>query len=936
MDYEALVAKFGQAQADLIMDQFAADPRLTQFTPQKLNMMAQDAAYAARHGSITETPMSIGRFIEDGWVSGLMQIGIGEDTARDIGQGVRSVSSFMPITGEIEGFESAEDAFYRADTALEQENYAAASINFGLGAVEGALSIIGAAGITKAPVSFVRNATRKAANSMLDHIAAAPRTLNTPNFKNFQLEPSSAVEKAAQEYARRSGVPYYPPNEYAPVNKDFAREVADEYALRGHDPSNPLVRAAYGDLRDELYGQYDTLLDQGYSFKFNDKPYFDSPWEALIDMQQNKQLKVFPTNIGFGSNPNFDAADNPLLGLSPFKFDGVPAYDNDIFRAVHDAYGHAKSGVGFRARGEENAYLSHAGTFSPNARKALAQETRGQNSWVNFNPVSGKANQTALGENVVFADQNSNILPNFMTEYNTPQQHLRSQEWQKRLEAGDHDFGSALNPDGTITISHYTNKDIKDGRIDPNYYGKGSNLRLSRSERNRSHDDKFVKRSFWGVTSDKNPYVKENLGDVEYTTTVDGSMIYDVKRDPEGLWNNAKNVTEAENNVWRAGYSGYNAVDDRLGSTIQLFDPTSATKKSFTPPSVKTSGLEGVAGKVNINYNKMTKPQLDPLGYQKTKMSIPMSEVIPQQESMNNLLDRIAIGIEDMQGKRVMPMYWDRSVGDVKLTGIKSPLGIYDQFDQPVFPDAGVDFMRGQAHQADGSLIASKDSIVSTLTNRAKLEAKRTGDEVYPMTVSMANDGADFTAFESEVMAEMMKFAPVTKKAAKTFDKEMKILDPNWIGVQHPKLRDYIKKSSPDIRKAFIKKIDTAPHQAENFPPSAMARYSVTAPDQRTLPAGMAGLGIGKLDGGIVKNPTFEHSTYKTQGTGDYTGSMTPVPQGLIWKDEYARMDNLKTKAGKPYSEANKTYALKTILPTQKIDQEIVDNVMEWIARNRQ
>lgn len=355
-----------------------------------------------------------------------------------------------------------------------------------------------------------------------------------------------------------------------------------------------------------------------------------------------------------------------------------------------------------------------------------------------------------------------------------------------------------------------------------------------------------------------------------------------------------------------------------------------------TPPSVKTSGLEGVAGKVNINYNKMTKPQLDPLGYQKTKMSIPMSEVIPQQESMNNLLDRIAIGIEDMQGKRVMPMYWDRSVGDVKLTGIKSPLGIYDQFDQPVFPDAGVDFMRGQAHQADGSLIASKDSIVSTLTNRAKLEAKRTGDEVYPMTVSMANDGADFTAFESEVMAEMMKFAPVTKKAAKTFDKEMQILDPNWIGVQHPKLRDYIKKSSPDIRKAFIKKIDTAPHQAENFPPSAMARYSVTAPDQRTLPAGMAGLGIGKLDGGIVKNPTFEHSTYKTQGTGDYTGSMTPVPQGLIWKDEYARMANLKTKAGKPYSEANKTYALKTILPTQKIDQEIVDNVMEWIARNRQ
>jgi hypothetical protein len=52
---------------------------------------------------------------------------------------------------------------------------------------------------------------------------------------------------------------------------------------------------------------------------------------------------------------------------------------NNMFRAVHDVFGHAGTGRGVDRHGEEAAYRKHSLMFSPLARKALATETRGQN-----------------------------------------------------------------------------------------------------------------------------------------------------------------------------------------------------------------------------------------------------------------------------------------------------------------------------------------------------------------------------------------------------------------------------------------------------------------------------------------------------------------------------------------------------------------------------
>jgi hypothetical protein len=93
---------------------------------------------------------------------------------------------------------------------------------------------------------------------------------------------------------------------------------------------------------------------------------------------------------------------------------------NDLFRAVHDYYGHALYGNQFGPRGEEHAYRTHARMFTPRARPAMAAETRGQNSYVNYGrhlrdaqgniPQAGQPGHIPAPERP-FAEQKNNVLP---------------------------------------------------------------------------------------------------------------------------------------------------------------------------------------------------------------------------------------------------------------------------------------------------------------------------------------------------------------------------------------------------------------------------------------------------------------------------------------------------------------------------------------------
>lgn len=217
----------------------------------------------------------------------------------------------------------------------------------------------------------------------------------------------------AGDYAANRGLLYNPLESYATVDVERAKRIANEYEKMANNPQALPTKKAYDALIDETQAQYEALKKAGYKFEFMPKnvDLYGNPRNAINDLVQNKHLYVFSTNEGFGGTRAKEALKaNPLLKKTDETWDGKPVLANDMFRAVHDVFGHAKHGVGFRAGGEENAFQSHARMFSPEALPAAASETRGQNSWVNFGPL-GELNRTANPIVTQYAEQKTGLMP---------------------------------------------------------------------------------------------------------------------------------------------------------------------------------------------------------------------------------------------------------------------------------------------------------------------------------------------------------------------------------------------------------------------------------------------------------------------------------------------------------------------------------------------
>ena len=225
------------------------------------------------------------------------------------------------------------------------------------------------------------------------------------------------------------------------LDKERAKRIADAYAAMKHDPNNPEVKAAYEAMVKETIDQYKAILAEGYFIEINNEEAYANSEEMIEDLRNNKRMKIFSTESGYGDSPITDQQrkENPLLRDSGFKDkNGIPLLNNDVFRAVHDFFGHAELGNSFGALGEENAWNVHSRMYSPLARKAVTTETRGQNSYVNFSGVNQEAQKLldeaaklrsegkfeealkiteSIYEKLKFADQKIGLLPEEFNNY---------------------------------------------------------------------------------------------------------------------------------------------------------------------------------------------------------------------------------------------------------------------------------------------------------------------------------------------------------------------------------------------------------------------------------------------------------------------------------------------------------------------------------------
>jgi hypothetical protein len=336
---------------------------------------------------------------------------------------------------------------------------------------------------------------------------------------------------------------------------------------------------------------------------------------------------------------------------------------------------------------------------------------------------------------------------------------------------------------------------------------------------------------------------------------------------------------------------------------------------------------------------KASKGELDPIGYQKPKMRGYLSDTDVQTSDLGENLSRQPMSWEDMEGKVVLPFYGDRTSRGLLVEGVNDL-----KFDQPVYTEGGVDFMRGPAAQQDRSIWASNQNIIKRIGKEADAAARDFGGaDIFGVTGSMSPDANDFATFTGAAMAELVKGAKITKKSAKEFDKVMRAIDPDFVGVLSPNLRDWAVSTSSPKRKSFIRLMESAPMQEKNFPSPAEARYSVTDPSQRDMPAGMFGLGAARIDRempllynepkGNHYRANVPHSTYNTQIAGEYAGSLPPVPQGLLFRDVYDAMEGKTTKSGHQLNQAHKTQAIKLKMPAQQITPEVLEGILDYLSR---
>ena len=234
---------------------------------------------------------------------------------------------------------------------------------------------------------------------------------------NFQPKEAEEIRKLAEDYTKSAGINYSPNRKFEPVPEDLARRVADYYEAAKSNPKDEEVQKSYAALAEETVRQFHAIENAGYKiepFTGKGEPYKSSA-DMVKDVRENKHLWYLPT-----AEAGALGKENPMMADSGIEINGEPLPVNDVFRAVHDFFGHAKEGYQFGPRGEFNAWKSHSEMYSPDAQGALAAETLAQNFWVNYGkhlrdtegkiPAKGEPGYVPAPERP-FAEQKNIVIP---------------------------------------------------------------------------------------------------------------------------------------------------------------------------------------------------------------------------------------------------------------------------------------------------------------------------------------------------------------------------------------------------------------------------------------------------------------------------------------------------------------------------------------------
>lgn len=306
------------------------------------------------------------------------------------------------------------------------------------------------------------------------------------------------------------------------------------------------------------------------------------------------------------------------------------------------------------------------------------------------------------------------------------------------------------------------------------------------------------------------------------------------------------------------------------------------------------------------------------------KLDRPVSEMsaIVEPTSRLPLVEREVIPLEGLLGGRLIPFAGDRAAAGQILRGIDDV-----KFERPVLLEGGPDFMRMQRFEnpEESAAWASGKGVISGLSRRTR-DASEGGD-VYGVYTAMSPTGVDYNTMLTDAVLNQLPTAKITKKLKKEFDKEIKAVDPTFVGIDSPDLERQLL-SDPPLRLLFIQTMDKDKWRSGGFPDIAASRKAITEPELLDVPVGSTGYTIAKLDpmGRIVENPRIPHKTYDTQLMGQYVGGLEQqIPREVMFSDFYAQ----RRARGMP--ESGDDYAFRRANVMQEATPQWLENVMNYL-----
>lgn len=367
-------------------------------------------------------------------------------------------------------------------------------------------------------------------------------------------------------------------------------EVLEKARVRSYDD---LLEKSYLQLAKEVKSQFDAMPIAMSFYKGGEGSYKSSK-ELFEDIDKRGHMFVYQ-----GGDPHdFLGQIDPDTGLSY----------NEMFRAVHDYFGHAVHRNQFGPVGEETAWAAHSGMFSPLARIAMSSETRGQNSLVNYSPLNAelkadilemdgriasarqygydeadiaemKRDRQELFNNFQYAPQKSVVLPAEMLQI----------DYMGAMPAG---FEGLIVPDPTtvtsLPLTHYS-KSASLTQTDPTRYGTG--IKGQEAARLRGAPDIRERTYFY---TGRPGAVEPEMGLGPFAYTAQGQNLYNMRKDPAklGVLADVVNTTSPFARMNPGSLDDFQSANDfeRLMRTYGYsgyFSPEARVATVFEPMNVK-------------------------------------------------------------------------------------------------------------------------------------------------------------------------------------------------------------------------------------------------------------------------------------------------------------------------------------------------------------